>query len=805
MNLFVLIAIWTVVVFASFAVSSYREYGGADESARIEAKAHFNEVVNVRHWVASLGGIYAPVTQDTLPNPFLEGRVPERDVVTPQGQSLTLLNPAYVTRLLSKSLLKDHDVHGHLVSTEPVWDKNMADPWEVRAIEAFVRENKDEILEIAPREGRDHMRYIAPLYLEPVCMGCHEEQGEVGDLRGAISVSISMAPHYDLARNQIMILGLAYGGIWGIGLGGIFLFGGKLRATIGKLRHSKRVLNEAQRIAHIGSWALNHETLNLEWSDEIYNMFGISRGEFKATYDGFVERIHPDDRDRVHEVYWASVHEAQPYDIIHRIVRHDDERVRYVRERCKHEHDQNGIVTYSIGTVQDVTTSILTEQELKQEIQEHKQAERRIQQLAFTDPFTGMPNEAKFLEDLSQCINQDAYGFVASIELSGIGDIVGTFGLEASELIIYETGKRLSDLMNEHSVAARVGPRLFKILYITDDAEEDALKAVARHLLQVALQPFDLMGASVFVNAFMGVSVIDPEESTVQSILTDVEIAHHQAEKSTTSSLVYFSKSIKEDLVRTTQIVAWLHSAVESNVFEMFFQPQVDLNTNTIVGCEALIRWPVNSEEWIAPGEFIPIAEKSGLIGDITTWTVDESCRLAASWIAEHDLHLRVGVNISAEELASPDFLIYVAKFIEQSKLPTNLLEIEITETALMKDVVMAAKNLRKLRDMGASIAIDDFGTGQASLAYLKNFPIDRLKIDQSFVKGALTNETDKKIIVSIVQLAHSLGMTVIAEGIEKEEHINLLASLGCDEVQGYHIARPMPSEQFMTFVKAYK
>lgn len=805
MNLFVLVSIWTVVIIASFAISSYREYGGAVESARIEARAHFDEVVNVRHWVASLGGIYAPITARTPPNPFLEGRVPERDVVSPQGQSLTLLNPAYVTRLLAENLRKRRDVHERLVSTEPVQDINIADPWEARAIESFVRDNKAEILEIAPREGYDHMRYIAPLYLESVCMGCHEDQGEVGDLRGAISVAIPMEAHYDVARNQVFTLGLFHSGIWAIGLSGIFLFGGKLRTTLGKLRHSERVLNEAQRIAHIGSWALNHETMHLEWSDEIYNMFGISRGEFEATYAAFADRIHPDDRARVHEVYWASVQGKKLYDITHRIIRNDDDSVRYVHEQCEHDHDQHGVVTYSIGTVQDVTASILAEQELKQEIHEHKEAERKIHQLAFTDPFTGMPNEAKFLETLSQAIDRDACGFVASIELSGIGDIVGAFGLEASELIIYETGKRLFDQMNEHSVAARVGPRLFKILYITDDAEEGVLKAAAHHLLQVALKPFDLMGANVFVNAFMGVSIIDPEESTAQSILTDVEIAHYEAEKSATSTLVYFSKSIKEDLVRTTQVVAWLHSAVDNNVFEMFFQPQVNLNTNTVVGCEALIRWPVNSEEWISPGEFIPIAEKSGLIGDITTWTVDESCRLAASWIAEHGLHLRVGVNISAEELASPDFLNYVAKFIEQSNLPPYLLEIEITETALMKDVVMAAKNLRKLRNMGASIAIDDFGTGQASLAYLKNFPIDRLKIDQSFVTGAPTNETDRKIIVSIVQLAHSLGMTVIAEGVEKEEHIKLLASLGCDEVQGYHIAKPMPSDQFMTFVKAYK
>jgi PAS domain S-box-containing protein len=435
-----------------------------------------------------------------------------------------------------------------------------------------------------------------------------------------------------------------------------------------------------------------------------------------------------------------------------------------------------------------------------------KQSEKKINQLAYTDYFTGMPNEAFFLERLNENIDQNCQGFVASIELSGMGDIVGTFGLEASELIIYETGKRLNEQMNPLSVVARTGERLFKVLYISDDENEIAhLAAIAERFYQVASDSFDLMGSSVFVHVSMGISLIDREESTAKLLLTDVEIALHEAKNSITSSIVFFEDSIKKQLVRSTQIVAWLRSAIENSEFKLFFQPQFNLKTNTIVGCEALIRWPQSSQEWISPGEFIPIAERSGLIEEITTWTVDNACMTAASWLSEQDLKIRVGVNISAEELASPEFLRYVTNFIQVSGLPAELLEIEITETALMKDVVMATRNLRKIRDMGASIAIDDFGTGQASLAYLKNFPIDRLKIDQSFVNGAPTNKTDQEIIVSIVNLAHSLGLEVIAEGAEEEEHIKLLVALGCDEVQGFYIAKPMPAEEFVDFVKAYR
>jgi len=436
---------------------------------------------------------------------------------------------------------------------------------------------------------------------------------------------------------------------------------------------------------------------------------------------------------------------------------------------------------------------------------ERKRAERRIEQLAYTDSFTGMPNETQFLETLTEAINENRRGFVASIELSGIGDIVGTFGLEASELIIYETARRLSEHMKGRGMAARAGARLFKILYIADGKEtERRQKAAADRLYQLVRDPFDLMGSNIFVNVFMGVSLIDPDESTSKSILTDVEIAHHEVNKFPSGGMIYFDNIIKEKLVRSTQVVSWLHMAIENHDFQLFYQPQIDLKTKEIIGCEALVRWQRETGEWISPGEFIPIAEKSGLIEEITTWTVGEACQQTASWVKENGLRLRVGVNISAEELASLDFVRYVSKFIEKTEVPPELLEFEITETALMKDVDIASKNLRTLREMGATVAIDDFGTGQASLAYLKAFPIDRLKVDQSFVKGASESKADQEIISTIVSLSHALGMDVIAEGAEEKDHIDLLVSLNCDEVQGYYIGKPMPADQFLEFVASY-
>lgn len=786
------------MVSALFLAGVTSAYFTTLESGRIEVRAYYKIIKTFRHWVALHGGVYAPRTKDTPSNPYLD-HIPEREVVTPSGKVLTLVNPAYATRQIHEVLRKTSQVRGHLTSLNPIREENAADPWETAALMGF-ESGKTEFSELSKVEGASHMRLMRPLMVTEACMPCHERQGyKVGEIRGGLSVSVPMAPHYEVMRTNVMWTGMGYGTLWLIGsISIVFAVRGlnKRRRERDEahelLKISERRFRNLAEAAPVGIFRIDSAAKILFANKSLMEMLNISEGGDGAT---MFDHLHPDDSERViakwHQVmksrgvfseefrfHLVSREEVWAFAII---IPEGDRQSTKVGDR-----PEDGF----LGTIIDITG--------------RKRSEKRIHQLAYSDASTGMPNEAFFLEQLHQQIDRNSLGFVASIELSGIGDVIGTFGLEASELIIYQTGKRLADAMPPNCIAARVGPRLFRVLYIFKDDEGDVLNDAVDNLFQIAQAPFDLMGASVVVNVFMGVSVIDPEESTAKSILTNVEIAHHEAVSSTASSVVYFNDYIKERLVRTTQIVSLLHAAIRDNDFKLFFQPQINLKDNTIVGCEALIRWPQKSADWISPAEFIPIAEKSGLIGDITTWTVDEACRTVAAWATEHGLRMRVGVNISAEELISPDFHHNLSGFVENTGLPPELLEIEITETALMKDTAVASSNLHKMRDLGATVAIDDFGTGQSSLAYLKSFPIDRLKIDQSFIKNAPNDKADQEIIISIIKLAHSLGMDVIAEGAEEKEHIDLLVSLGCDEVQGYYIAKPMPADEFLEFVKTW-
>ena len=374
MKLIYLLILWTVFIFGFFSISAHRENDGVMESARIEAKAHFDEIVNMRHWIAGLGGIYAPITKDTQPNPFLLGRVDERDITTPLGKELTLINPAYVTRLLSEGLMKDYNVHGHLVSNDPVSPQNKADPWEVQALNAFAEKSVTEVIDIAEVQGQDHMRYIAPLFLKPACLQCHEEQGKVGDLRGAISVAVNMEPHYDVAENHIRTLALEHGAIWIIGFAGIFFGGRKLIFTFHQLERSKEILNEAQEIANIGSWTLSHKTNSLKWSNQVYKMFGVSRDDFNKTLPGCMSVVHPDDTEKVDLALQASIDQKKPYNLVHRILRKDTGEVRYMHSRCVHEYDHNDNVTYSIGSMQDITDRKHNEDILQKALIEAEQA-----------------------------------------------------------------------------------------------------------------------------------------------------------------------------------------------------------------------------------------------------------------------------------------------------------------------------------------------------------------------------------------------------------------------------------------------
>jgi EAL domain-containing protein (putative c-di-GMP-specific phosphodiesterase class I) len=288
-------------------------------------------------------------------------------------------------------------------------------------------------------------------------------------------------------------------------------------------------------------------------------------------------------------------------------------------------------------------------------------------------------------------------------------------------------------------------------------------------------------------------------------LLDHADIALHIAKHRIGKSYEIFADAFAHTLHRRAVIVQKLHKAMNELPFELYLQPQISLTTQHIVGVEALIRWRDRDGIWIPPAEFIPIAETIGLIKDITLWTLKEACAIVKQWNTVNNQAYRIAINISAQVLCTATFVHEITTLIEETGIDPQALELEITETALMLSLDTAIKTITELSVLGISISIDDFGTGLSSLAYLKAFKINKLKIDKSFITHILSVAHDRAMVGAIITLSHALDYQVVCEGVETKAQMTLLQQLGCDEVQGYYFAKPMPATDFLEWAKDFK
>jgi EAL domain-containing protein (putative c-di-GMP-specific phosphodiesterase class I) len=327
---------------------------------------------------------------------------------------------------------------------------------------------------------------------------------------------------------------------------------------------------------------------------------------------------------------------------------------------------------------------------------------------------------------------------------------------------------------------------------------------LAEHIQTLISQPLHVTSYRIFLTATFGLLKIDPQQHTVKLLLDHVDIALHVAKHNIGRNYQIFKPEFTENLHRRALIVQKLHNAMYEMPFQLYLQPQISLATQHIVGVEALIRWQDTDGLWISPAEFIPIAETIGLIKDITLWTLKKACAIVKEWQKSTHHQYSCAINISAQVLCTPAFLQEIITLITENEIDPRILELEITETALMLSLDTAISTITELSALGISISIDDFGTGLSSLAYLKSFKINRLKIDQSFITHILTDAHDKKMVAAIIKLAHELGYQVVCEGVENKAQLAIVQQLGCDEVQGYYFAKPMPSTEFLTFAESF-
>lgn len=440
-------------------------------------------------------------------------------------------------------------------------------------------------------------------------------------------------------------------------------------------------------------------------------------------------------------------------------------------------------------------------------------AEDQIHKLAYYDTLTTLPNRTLFLITLNEMAREqenDEQGrfAVIAMDLDHFKDINDSMGHNIGDAILRAVGKRLRASLPESAVVSRSGEDEFAITMAlgSNTSARDIADRVAG---VIRSEPFKVFNENFQVRASIGVATYPDDGVDPDQVLKHADIALNRAKEEGRDTIKEYSEDFDRAVQQRFQMLRDLRDAMEHDQLMLYFQPQLDLQNGSIIGAEALLRWwkPDNSKEggqFISPADFIPIAEQSGLIVPIGEWVLQIACSTAAAWAANgHDF--RIAVNVSGAQFYQSDLVAHVQKTLQETGLPPNKLELEVTESIFMEDVNHAIQTLQELHGLGVELAIDDFGTGYSSLSYLRQFPIDRLKIDQSFIRNALNNPDDAAIARTIVRLGHSLNLKVIAEGVETKEHEEFLLAENCDEVQGFRYSRPVPNEDFTKFADSYK
>ncbi len=438
------------------------------------------------------------------------------------------------------------------------------------------------------------------------------------------------------------------------------------------------------------------------------------------------------------------------------------------------------------------------------DISERKASERRIHRLAYYDALTHLPNRTLFQDRLHTALQQaernGQWVVLMFLDLDRFKPINDSLGHAAGDRMLQEVATRLSACVSQDDTVARMGGDEFTLLLPSQGDREIALKRaiqVAELILGRLARPFTLEGREFFVTASIGVALSPQDGAELSLLMKNADTAMYHAKEMGKNNFQFYQAEMNARALERLELESDLRRALELGEFVLHYQPQFTGDGRRLTGAEALLRWQHPRRGLVPPSEFIPVLEEIGLVAQVGDWLLAEACKQLRSWHKAKVRVPKVSVNLSARQFADGQLGERIAAILYETGIPPACLELELTESILMSDVAEATQILSGLKRLGLAIAVDDFGTGYSSLNYLKQFPIDVLKIDRSFVDGLPHGEQDAQIARAIIAMAHSLNLMVIAEGVESQAQLDFLREHGCDEVQGYLFGRPMPAEQF--------
>ncbi len=428
-----------------------------------------------------------------------------------------------------------------------------------------------------------------------------------------------------------------------------------------------------------------------------------------------------------------------------------------------------------------------------------KQAELTIQRLALVDGLTGLANRTSFRQRLQDALPMaERLGHSVALmmlDLDRFKHVNDIYGHPVGDALLKEIARRLQTLFRRIDTVARLGGDEFAIL-LTSLTDRRIVRRLAQRVVDSLSRPVVIDGNELQTGTSIGVSFFPTDDTDPEELVRKADLALYKAKAAGRGSYHFYDRSLHEAVQRQKVIEEELRNALRRREFTLYYQPQICLRHNRLVGVEALVRWQHPDRGLLMPSAFIEAAESVGLIGEVGELVMHSACEQANQWRQAGWSDIRVAVNISTRQLQTHGFVALVESVLAQTGLPASWLELEITEDSIVTDADKVGDKLRKLQERGVALAIDDFGTGYSSLGYLKKFPVDRLKIDRSFVGGLPHDKDDAAITKAIVRLGHSLGLNVLAEGVETDAQLDHLRAEGCDSVQGYYFSRPLPAEE---------
>lgn len=448
------------------------------------------------------------------------------------------------------------------------------------------------------------------------------------------------------------------------------------------------------------------------------------------------------------------------------------------------------------GNLHRLTTAIdreLRESEIRKD---RKEAQEWLKYLAQYDQLTDLPNRNLLYQRLGEAIDshrRDGKNLALMLmDLNDFKDINNTLGHQSGDLLLQQVGRRLQTASRKDEIIARLGGDEFGV--VLPDIARQSAGAVAAHLLRALEAPFTIGELNIDVRTSIGITFFPEHGEDRDTLLRRADVAMYRAKQCSERYVVYSSEHDSYSPERLT-LLADLHRSLDKTQLFLVYQPKVDLVTGTTTGVESLVRWNHPKRGFIRPDHFIPLAERTGFIKPLTIWGLETALRQSQAWL-QQGLGLRVSVNLSARNLHDSAFLVQLDNLLRDLQISPQLLELEITESTIMEDPAHALAILKRINQVGIALSIDDFGTGYSSLAYLKRLPANAVKIDKSFILHMTEDPNDAQIVRSTIELAHGLGLKVIAEGVENSEIWQRLRDLGCDEAQGYYMSRPLPAPE---------